>query len=362
MTIVTQSPGRARASPSPPPEPSPASIAAALPRGSVPAPGQWRWLTGVMADLATQDHWYACRRDRIAEIARVLCRHMNWQTALSRPGHAALGRAAGCSPDTVARAIGWLRARGWLGLVTPGWTPMLRAMALAAPGNRAAVYVCAMPRKSVIAARAMLSRREFADLTGFSGSDKPYSAPAEPQRRAKDGKARPPAALIPSGAQRSERHRGGRDRDGKSGERLNRGEGVSAARAMRDRYPWFARLSVRWLAPLLAPWAERGDTPADILWLIDHDPDGRPHGYTRGIRNPWGWLRHRLAVHLGPDGRPATIPPGGRARAEAARLRAEQAAAAEAARARAAAAAADDSPAKAGAIAAMRAALRMPAG
>jgi hypothetical protein len=39
----------------------------------------------------------------------------------------------------------------------------------------------------------------------------------------------------------------------------------------------------------------------DLLRAIDHEPGGRQHGYTSGVRSPAGWIRSRLAAWSGPD-------------------------------------------------------------
>ena len=45
-------------------------------------------------------------------------------------------------------------------------------------------------------------------------------------------------------------------------------------------------------------------SPRDVPHAIDHEPGGRQHGYTSGVRSPAGWIRSRLAAWSGPNGIP----------------------------------------------------------
>ena len=49
------------------------------------------------------------------------------------------------------------------------------------------------------------------------------------------------------------------------------------------------------------PFFAAGWSPRDVLHAIDHEPGGRQHGYSAGVRSPAGWIRSRLAGWLGPD-------------------------------------------------------------
>ena len=91
----------------------------------------------------------------------------------------------------------------------------------------------------------------------------------------------------------------------------------SAARAMQERARVLRRLSGEHLRHLARPFFAAGWSPRDVLHAIDHEPGGRQHGYTSGVRSPAGWIRSRLAAWFGPDGVP--LPPRSQRLAEARR-------------------------------------------
>ena len=47
-----------------------------------------------------------------------------------------------------------------------------------------------------------------------------------------------------------------------------------------------------------------GWTIADLVYALDHTPDGAQRWYTSPIRHPGGWLRARLGDWRGADGSP----------------------------------------------------------
>lgn len=279
-----------------PPRDGPYAIASAIPHGSRrvggPAP-QRDWLRAVLAAVEAEP-WYANRKAAYGEIARVLSRHMDWRTKTTRPGHAALGAAAGRSPDTVARAIAWLREHGYAGLVSPGWTSRLRAASLVdGEENRAAVYVLTMPRKSDPRPRPACPTREFADLTRFSALEDKALRTREAVK-VKSDSGRPPAGLNLSGTRRA-RHAG----DGLEPWPLgrppqNRADGICAAQALQARVPVLGGIGPAHLRHVLAERFAAGWSPLEILHALDHPPDGREHGYTAPIRHLPGWIRARL--------------------------------------------------------------------
>ena len=101
-----------------------------------------------------------------------------------------------------------------------------------------------------------------------------------------------------------------------------RNERLRLAHQLRRTSPDLTGISARLLRHLLRPWLESGWTLADVLHAIDHHPtDGpRHHSPTQGgagtIRNPPGWLTHRLRDWRQIDGTPA---PSRRQRVAAAR-------------------------------------------
>ena len=81
----------------------------------------------------------------------------------------------------------------------------------------------------------------------------------------------------------------------------NRTEALAAARAMQERARLLRRLSAEHLRHLARPFFAAGWSPRDLLHAIDHEPGGRQHGYTSGVRSPAAWIRSRLNDWLGPD-------------------------------------------------------------
>jgi hypothetical protein len=143
-----------------------AAIFRAIRPGTRRCRDQREWLRAALGAIEAE-RWYANRRAHYAAITRQLMRHMDWRERTTRPGHERIAAAVGVSPDTVARAVAWMRDRGLLGLVSPGSTPVLRPYALHGDeGNLAVIYVCTIPCER----RRQLPRPDagqdnFADLT-----------------------------------------------------------------------------------------------------------------------------------------------------------------------------------------------------
>jgi hypothetical protein len=73
---------------------------------------------------------------------------------------------------------------------------------------------------------------------------------------------------------------------------------------MQERARLLRRISAEHLRHLARPFFAAGWSPRDLLHAIDHEPGGRQHGYTSGVRSPAGWIRSRLAAWFGPNGVP----------------------------------------------------------
>ena len=89
-----------------------------------------------------------------------------------------------------------------------------------------------------------------------------------------------------------------------------RGERLRLAHQLRRVSPDLHQLTPRLLRHLLRPWLTAGWTLTDLLHAIDHHPHTGPrHHSPTGtgpgtIRNPPGWLLHRLHDWQHPDGTP----------------------------------------------------------
>ncbi len=219
------------------------------------------------------------------------------------------------SVSTYKRCSRWWRARGYAAIVRPGWTPALRAMALVSPQdhNERQVLVLCLPRKKPAAPR----REPAQALTGPLPSSRrepgkaPHAREANPEEKPEKARATrgqpvlPRPGLAPLGAVPQ-----------------NGSEALAAARAMQERARLLQRISAEHLRHLARPFWLAGWRPSDVLHAIDHDPGGRQHGYTAGVRSPAAWIRARLAAWLSPDGTPLPSPGQQRA-AAAARTRAD---------------------------------------
>jgi len=122
--------------------PSPLRIARAIPPGYRRAGQAHRWLARVREAALSEFRADAAER-RIA-LATVAARHLDVTTGTYAGGWSRLASLVGCSRSTVARWLGWLRARSLLGVVSTGrpadlTAPMPLAGGLAAgPAGRPA--------------------------------------------------------------------------------------------------------------------------------------------------------------------------------------------------------------------------------
>ena len=285
------------------------AIVKAIRPGSKRARDQRRYLRAVLADPVIAA-LRADRRRAVLELARILARHANWRDMTSwRPRERACAEI-GSSRDPskplsisaykTARRI--LEERGFLGLVAQGWTSALRASVLDDQTGTSAVFVLTVPRRKQRLPADGEPRRVNRPLAG--SRREPDVAPRAREARAeikggnpevKGEKARaprglpvlPPAGAAPLAAVPE-----------------NRAEALAAARAMQERARVLRRLSSEHLRHLARPFFAAGWSPRDLLHALDHDPGGRQHGYTSGVRSPAGWIRSRLAAWSGPGGIP----------------------------------------------------------
>ncbi len=206
------------------------------------------------------------------------------------------------SVSTYQRCSRWWRARGYLAIVRPGWTTKLRALALLGPDDHNArqVLVLCLPAPKKAVTTPAEPAGQLSDALPWSRRDPgiaPHARGAETPPA-----ARSPLAAVPRGSD----------------------EELTAARALQEPAGPLRRLSAKHLRHLARPFWRAGWRPLDVLYAIDHEPGGRPHGYAAEIRSPAGWIRARLAEWTGPDGTP--LPSAGQIRAAAAAAdRADQA-------------------------------------
>ena len=242
-------------------------------------------------------------RRTVYELARILIRHADWRTMTVWRPRALICAEIGSPRDPsrplsvtayrAARRV--LEERGFLGLVARAWTSSLRAGALDDGTGTSAVFVLAIPRRRerlpsagepLQVNRALAGSRSEPDIA-------PRAREANPE--VKDEEARAPrgqSMLPPAGAATL------------AAVPENRTEALAAARAMQERARLLRRISAEHLRHLARPFFAASWSPRDLLHAIDHEPGGRQHGYTSGVRSPAGWIRSRLAAWFGPDGVP----------------------------------------------------------
>ena len=285
------------------------AIVKAIRPGSKRARDQRRYLRAVLADPVIAA-LRADRRRAVLELARILARHANWRDMTSwRPRERACAEIGSSRDPSKPLSISAYKAarrvledRGFLGLVAQGWTSALRAAVLDDQTGTSAVFVLTVPRRKQRLPADGESPRVNRPLTG--SRREPDIAPRAREARAevkggnpevKGEKARaprglpvlPPAGAAPLAAVPE-----------------NRTEALAAAQVMQERARLLRRVSAEHLRHLARPFFAAGWSPRDLLHAIDHEPGGRQHGYTSGVRSPAGWIRSRLAAWFGPNGVP----------------------------------------------------------
>jgi hypothetical protein len=81
--------------------------------------------------------------------------------------------------------------------------------------------------------------------------------------------------------------------------REDTGEHLAPTREVQRRVPVLSEISTRHLRSVLRPFWRSGWTVSDVLWCLDHTPDGSLWPHTDRVRHVPGWIRHRLAPWAG---------------------------------------------------------------
>jgi hypothetical protein len=304
--------------------PSRLAIVRAIPAGSRRARDQRRYLRAVGADPEIAAMRYE-RRRTVLELARVLARHADWHAMTSWRPRALACAEIGSSRDpsrplsisAYKAARGVLEERGYLGLVSPGWTSWLSAAALDDASGTSAVFVLTVPRRKPVLtpAAAPPVNRPLADFRRKSGTgprtreEKAGTANTASDRAAR-GLPHVPRMAGPWPTWRAPE---------------TRSEGLAAAGVVRNHARLLGRLSSEHWRSIARRFTAAGYSPGDLLHALDHGPDGRQHGWSADVRSVAGWARWRLSLWLDPQGHPVA-PPSAARFAERERTRVEQAA------------------------------------
>lgn len=207
-------------------------------------------------------------RANLLAVAGVYSRHANRRTGACWPGHDTVVEETSLSLSTVKRHNRWLRERGWLAAVYPGSTPATRKGARPDAGNEAAVYALCAPSGPV------------------PGRREPVPSPVPGPRP--DGKTEPPTS---SGRKSLPEERNPRARK-------RAGSGTTPPKPAEWAGGVLGRLSPRCALRLTGRFLRDGYTASDIVWAVDHLPDGTPHWQTSQVRNAPAWVTYRLSLHL----------------------------------------------------------------
>jgi hypothetical protein len=187
-------------------------------------------------------------------IAWVLARCADWHALTSRPTWQRLMDTTGMGRSTVAKYLRLLRDAGLLGIVESGTTPQFRSFLHLVEGNRASVYVLCVPAHAPVP---------------------PVEETRTPSRSPKESLNTPPHA------------------------RASDGEDLAATREVQRQAPVLSEISDRHLRSVLRPWWRAGWSVSDVLWCLDHTPDGELWPHTDRVRHVPGWVRYRLAAWTG---------------------------------------------------------------
>ena len=251
--------------------------AGAIPCGparGVPGP---KWLRAVQAHPATASLRVDAHRNLLAVAWALAVDARPDGTAL--PTWTALVEQTGLGRRTVARWIAFLVAHGLLHVRETGSTPATRPGWQTVQGNRAALYV-------LIASR--VDRSGTPPCTNF------VSTP-----NAREGVTERPAAS------------GGGEVEPRVWPRIRvtatKADRLRAAMQLRADVPAIRHMSAKAIRAATGPQMRDGWILADVLYALDHEPSGQPHWREASVRNPHGWLRHRLGLWVGHPSRSDTL-------------------------------------------------------
>jgi hypothetical protein len=252
---------------------------------------------------------YGETRGRVLHLAELIAGKCDWESLRSRPTLAFLVRETGLCLRTVQRWTRRMERAGWLTVLVHGATPRYAPDRLDPEGgNEAREWLLTIPEPVVPGDSAVTPSLTPTAGKPFPGAreDPPCDSarPEKTDRRSAPGS--PSLAPPPWRAQAPEWQLE------KTPQR--RGERLTACETLQRRHMVLRQLSARRLRSILRPWfgslwppSGAGWTPLSVLYAIEHDLDGRPHEYAGRVRDPAGWLEHRLSFWLDADGHP--LPP-----------------------------------------------------
>lgn len=312
-----------------------AEILAAVPAGAAVAGSQGAFLRAVDEHPDTV-LLRAHGRESLRAVAWVLASTASWSTVTARPTWPVLMERTGRSRSTVSGWLRWLRERGLLGVVESGTTPRFAPMALAQDdANRAAVYVLCVPSQQRWddSAAALEDAGAGERPVSVDESRTPtflvFNLEKNPYAGAREN--RPVAAVAELRHEKRSDERGG-GAWGRATVADSRHDRLDLVGRLQAEAPALRPCSPRELRSVLRPWLARpelGWSVAELLYAIDHGPDGRAYPFTAAVRVPARWLAHRMRAWRNENGQALPSPRMAGAAARAAEHAAQEQARAE---------------------------------
>lgn len=264
--------------------PHPVAVAAMLPAGARRARDQSDALAALDRHPA-RDELRVDRAERYGAIWRALVYAADWRSMTVTGTWDRIADQVGVSRSTVARAVRWLRGAGLLGVVYSGAS----AAALRSDVNRAPTYVLAVPAAADVP--------EVREETPAHSPVETIDTPPAGERSVDDLNARASSDTTSAplrGLATSTTTRGAAW--SMSTAPATRRDRLAAAEALLWQAPTIRRMSARLLRHVLRSWWDAGWSPNDVLYALDHTPDGQPWRYVGRVHTPAAWIRHRLAA------------------------------------------------------------------
>lgn len=315
-------------------ERSPKRAERAVPAGSVRAADVAEWLEAVDRAVELEARWYSSKRAAVRAWAREVARHVDGPSMTSIYTNAQALRATGRrSATTMKQFRRWAEAHGLLAEVAPGRrgtyapasTNAMRDKAgnviTGADGapvmmNDASVRVLCVPA----ALRRQTSQGANVPPGPRQGSSSYYLKESITCARENAGvfhrfdpirdlhtEAERLAALLPGDEPLpANRRRAWWSPNVTKGK--DKRIAVATARLLAEKAPVLRGAWDTVIGWALRPYVRAGWTASDVLWALDHRPDGNPWTHTTKVHHVLGWLRHRLAYWLDPEGTPLRSP------------------------------------------------------
>jgi hypothetical protein len=230
-----------------------------------------------------------------AHLAELIAAHADGRTLRARPTMGRLVDLSGLSRRTCQTWCRFLERAGFLAVLEHGVTPRFAPDRLSGEdGNLAREWALTLPGRALSCAPSLPPT-----------ASKPFAGAREAEPGGSDGQGQGDRRSAPGSPAIGPPHRPGQAREWPLGTTpQRRADRLTAVQALQRGHMVLARLSSRRLRSIARPWFAAGWTPADLLYALDWAPDGQPHRFAGRVRDPAGWLGHRLGFWLDSSGQP----------------------------------------------------------